>query len=199
MSANKAHIRFRPPLCRQPVTWIAYEIMSDFPGRDRRWGLASVTTRFGHSQYNSLVQVNHSPWVPSLTAIMTWLPSYPTPLSIHLHASHPWRVSSAPSPCGKASTAPVNYAMRSYEAAAWHETLAGKQSHEWPGSGSPGACDWLQRQDQLVNDAKITVQEDGGCGTQDFRSHSQPNRYHFVGRYCFTPLHLAPCSCGLGT
>lgn len=103
------------------------------------------------------------------------------------------------SPCGKASTAPVNYAMRSYGAAAWHKAVAGMQNHEWPGSGSQGACDWLQRQGQLVKDAKVTVQEDGGCGTQDFRSHSQPNWYHLVCRYCFAPLHLTPCSCSLGT
>ena len=58
-------------------------------------------------------------------------------------------------------------------------------------SGPQGACDWLKGQGEVVTVAKITIQEYGGFVLQDFRRLSQPDGYHFVGRYCFAHLHLA--------
>lgn len=116
----------------------------------RRWGLTSVTALFGHSQYSSLVQANHSPWVPSLTAIMTWLPS--SAYCIHLHASHPWRVSAQPLWEGTHGT------CKSHNEIVWSSYLApsrGRDTEPWVAwVRISGACDWLKRQAHLVKDAK---------------------------------------------
>lgn len=68
--------------------------------------------------------------------------------------------------------------------------MRGLPSHEWPESGSQGACDWPERQGEMVKDANNTS-EDGGYVTQEFRSYSPPNWYRFVCSYCFTHLHLS--------
>lgn len=52
-----------------------------------------------------------------------------------------------------------------YDASTWHKATVELQSHEWPRSGSQGACDWLQRQGKMAKDAKITTQENGSYVT----------------------------------
>lgn len=102
----------------------------------------------------------------------TWLPSHP--LSPYIFTHHPVKSQLGAQPLWEGVHDTHRLCNKIYEASTLHKAVVGMQSHEWPRSGSQGACDWLERQGTMAKDAKITVQENGGYVPREFEVIPSP-------------------------